>query len=185
MLRQIMHLPTSAHSSTCHHSWNSPPPPSQVPQPTWYWKWLFKSGGDPVYLLLDSVTIMHMHISQIKWQKPCSFIVPTLNGTFARTQYKSQGSDLEKYCCERDFDGKYVPTNYFNCLQIVINQSRSASEYVKDQSSLVDGILNGRLAMFDFNNTLSSACPEAADPCLMITNKNVAYVKYQLNLMAF
>ena len=93
--------------------------------------------------------------------------------------------DLEKYWCERDFDGKYVPTNYFNCLQIVINQSRSASEYVKDQSSLVDGILNGRLAMFDFNNTLSSACPEAADPCLMITNKNVAYVKYQLNLMAF
>ena len=53
----------------------------------------------------------------------------------------------------------------------MINQSRSASEYVKDQSSLVDGILNGRLAIFDFNNTLSSARPEAADPRLMITNK--------------
>ena len=51
----------------------------------------------------------------------------------------------------------------------MINQSRSASEYVKDQSSPVDGILNGRLAMFD--NTLSSARPEAADPRLMITNK--------------
>ena len=83
--------------------------------------------------------------------------------------------DLEKYWCERDFDGKYVPTNYFNWLQIVINQSRSASEYVKDQSSLGDGILNGRLAIFDFNNTVSSACPDVAHPCLTIPIKTVAY----------
>ena len=51
---------------------------------------------------------------------------------------------LEKYLCERDFDGQYFPTDYFNSVQIVINHSHSASEYVKDQSCFVNGILNGR-----------------------------------------